>query len=658
MIRTFNILALFILLNNADGCKSSNKGAISILGHFTDNMSATNCPHITYAHGLLMNSKGIECKYSINGNVFSTTSMATRVPLHGLLRYDCGDCSGSIILRGTCSECDDCITVGNEHLCLNPSSAFYWGLGAGLLISVIVGAGIYVLIRFVENRSNHAETFNSLTKKKEKNSDDETDSDDMNLNMYSCPPMMVYGISLMLLMSPIDAIYLQSQNTHCSNNNCIDFMTVSMNLVYGSPKYLTLDDGSQLEVGISSLENLDYYRKIYDTCDYDIEVSTVYSCKGAGNCWYNGDCRPYTRPTQFSWNETVVSNGGCFEVATSCDTFCFYNRACVYYKWELKPVGQMSEVYTFDFRSWRSRIYMKKGNVTTYIDAGSMQDMAGWDEVEYKYPVEVSLMPGNTREPEKSIISLNGLYISVDSSPLGKPVPSHIGDYQINDGVSFNTFSVNCATTSCHVDCRHPTPAIRKVTVIDKLKCEKREQRLICKQALKNELLVHMGTDGIHNEVSYPSKCEISIEATWSCRSCPYPSNFVVRPYNVKGKGHIKIESNCTLNPPYLLCSDHPYSVEVVGDSKYCVITSSSLNMTKVIHIRTIDDGPLAPDYGIIDYGSSSWSQWSNIVTSPSYILGLQNMISYSLVAMVVTLIIRYSLAFYMINKAGKNTAA
>nr|QYF49527.1 MAG: glycoprotein precursor [Xinjiang sediment orthophasma-like virus] len=644
----------FLTLESVKACSTTGGDKNTIVGHTIGSAMSESCPHITYAHGLLMNSRGIDCKYSINGNVFTTRSMATRIPLHGLLRYDCGDCSGHMILRGACSDCDDCVTIGNEHVCLNPSPAFYWGLGTGLITSFIIGIGIYLIIRFVERRSKHADTFNNLIRKKDKNSDDETDSDNGSINMHACPPSLVYGFCIMFLISPMDALYITSQNTHCGNNNCVDFVTVSFNLEQGVPRYLTLEDGGNVEVGVAKLEHVDYYRKIYDTYDYDLKVETTYNCKGAGECWYNGDCKSYERPKHFTWNNSVISDGGCYEVATRCDTFCFYSRACVYYKWELQQIGPMKSVYRFDFRSWKASVYIKKDNSTTYVEGSSMQDSFDWNEVDYKYPIEMAIKSGNVRSPEEYVMQIDGKYVNVNASPLGKPTSGMIGDYQVSDGNTYDVFSVKCETTSCKVACRHPTPAVRRVNTMNPLDCEIKENRLICKKTSNDEVLIRMGVDGIHNEVSYPSDCSINIETTWSCKNCPYPSNFVVRPYNVIKKGHIKIESNCTLNPPYLLCSSHPYSVEVIGDNKYCLISSKALNMSRVIHIKTIDDGKLEPDYGVIDYGVQSWTQWSSIITTPSYILGFQQMLNYGLIAMTFTLAIRYGVAFYIINKAGK----
>lgn len=91
-----------------------------------------------------------------------------------------------------------------------------------------------------------------------------------------------------------------------------------------------------------------------------------------------------------------------------------------------------------------------------------------------------------------------------------------------------------------------------------------------------------MGNVEFNNLQIIPAQCgiEVLLSYKFGCKACTLKPYMIFQSSNIKNRGVLPFESNCTFNRNYLSCNGEPYKLEQQGESKYCSIYVPSRNRT------------------------------------------------------------------------------
>lgn len=106
---------------------------------------------------------------------------------------------------------------------------------------------------------------------------------------------------------------------------------------------------------------------------------------------------------------------------------------------------------------------------------------------------------------------------------------------------------------------------------------------VVTKSRASASIIITLGNIEFNNLQIIPAQCKLAKVLSYGCQACQIKPYVIFRASNIKNRGILPFESNCTFNKNYLSCNDEPYKLELLSDSKYCTIIIPSINHTLAI---------------------------------------------------------------------------
>lgn len=177
---------------------------------------------------------------------------------------------------------------------------------------------------------------------------------------------------------------------------------------------------------------------------------------------------------RFHHDDDQIGSYGCLTSGLGCDTTCWHQLSCTFYRWYVTSVGPLYPVYEIENSLWEVEISVSYKNITKLYKLNVNNPSINVDNENFnngKIPIYVTNYMSEEHHPKRNMIIYKNKPVLLDASAINMPENDKIGDYQIdllNKSRSFNINSVNCHVESCKVTCLTPIPKVRKMPKIEK----------------------------------------------------------------------------------------------------------------------------------------------------------------------------------------------
>lgn len=262
-----------------------------------------------------------------------------------------------------------------------------------------------------------------------------------------------------------NTLYIGSKEVICDNTHCIESSMFDLTIETGST--LCFRDQKDDLITLSTTTSYRVVRSmlIYHTSDYELSTEQLWQCKGAGICW-KGGCHQHSMHPSLKKNPKAgsIARYGCDIDVIGCDTYCHYGVSCVYYRWQVDPIGAPVPVYKAVTKYWGLDLSVTYGNQTRVYQVNVNNPKFNLGEVDKTaFPMLVTGFNAQEDDNEKFYIVANGKVYNVDAPRQNMPEWGKLGDYQLdtrNNTVAMNTQDVRCTTHSCRTVCVMPKPKL------------------------------------------------------------------------------------------------------------------------------------------------------------------------------------------------------
>lgn len=135
---------------------------------------------------------------------------------------------------------------------------------------------------------------------------------------------------------------------------------------------------------IEDSKTVTMYQASYYACSYSVKTETTFECKNiAGNCWNKGTCVQGSRHSSFSYEVLYPHGYGCQSDTIGCDTRCWHQISCVWYRWIMFPIeDKCYKVYHKVSEIWQTSIFTTYKGITKHIKLNtnnSQNNLNGYD---------------------------------------------------------------------------------------------------------------------------------------------------------------------------------------------------------------------------------------------------------------------------------------
>lgn len=401
---------------------------------------------------------------------------------------------------------------------------------------------------------------------------------------------------------------LTTNGNICDDHRCVDVNMYSMPIQTGSTICFNTIEGEKVEIVVKDSKLVTRYQAMYYACDFDVKTIDTYECKGAtGNCWNGGMCKAGVAHPLLKENSTYPTGYGCISESVGCDTWCWHQVACTWYRWVAAPIADRCHItYSKTSEIWQTGIFIRYKGSVRHIKLNTNNpsyNLNGFDlEGVKNLPLAITSFTHETLHLRNSIVVTGAGSYEVDASQVDMPVKNTVGEYQVSldkSTVVMYTSDLRCESHSCKVSCSYDTPAMNRVQS-NPLRAIPKDQifvqgkyvikRLIPIQATANLIF---GSIELKNLYVTPSYCKIRVEQSYACTACNTKPSAVFIAYDIRHEGLIEFESNCTWVKKTLSCNPEPYTLELEHDAKVCTIILPTTNQTITVNFNFVFMGEL-----------------------------------------------------------------
>lgn len=574
---------------------------------------------IWVANGAVHYDGYINCTISNNGYVETGILGEFKHRYYGLVSYLCDDVTGHLISRMSCHKCGVFCTE-NEMIegCQQLMLPAIVGLTLGSLLTVITSL-LWMKILKPRLTVLYDRCAKHLQKKRAEKSEAKIEAIKQRLNPSVYPslsPILIIfvGFVLAAVGACDNTLYITSTGLICDNTHCIKSEMYDLTLESGSTLCFKDKSDEIVKIRLSASYRMARSMLIYRTGSFDLGVSQTWECKGSGKCW-NGECNHGTKHPALlaKQSNNSIMGYGCGSDTIGCDTWCWHQTSCTFYRWTLSSRGETYPVYKTVSRFWNVIIELSYRNVTKLVTLNVNNPRFDLDTVdENKIPILVNGFSSQEDVYEKFYIKASGSFYNIDASNQNMPETDKVGDLQIaTDGKSilYNSHNVRCYAQSCRAICITPEPKMdRFLNGIERYMPQEGnfindETVLLTKHRVNGVVKMMIGNVDIASLKVSSAKCKIEAIGTYSCSGCSNKAYVILQASEIKEQGLIPYSSNCTFSSVMASCNPDPYKMELTSYSKHCKISFNSINSSVIASFEFNYLGHLDPSREIYSYG-------------------------------------------------------
>lgn len=158
-------------------------------------------------------------------------------------------------------------------------------------------------------------------------------------------------------------------------------------------------------------------------------------------------------------------------------------------------------------------------------------------------------------------------------SKINNPQTDLLEDYQIaldNKTRTYNEHNTICQFNNCHD--KYKLPESKVASIIRNPKSNKlkaisftkmRNSEIIETKSMVNaNAVITLGNVKFNNLQIMPAQCKVDMILSYGCPACTLKPYAIFQSTNIKNRGILPFESNCTFNKNYVSCNDEPYKLE------------------------------------------------------------------------------------------------
>lgn len=678
------------------------------------------CPDVTAWHGrFVARGKLTECSALLNGQPISVQTIQ-EIRAYGLLQLDCPSCSYSII--SDFQSCDECYVCKHNERISGCESVFI-PVAAAVIVTMTVLALLVLIVKVtpaqVLDKVMHY-PINKMMDLRRNRRDKKTDKrkkmirselrslsfpqssppvpprPDMSepkvpmhsdlyqevLNemqaagvkrhqpVHPISPVLAGVVSAALLsttlgnVSACDSLLFMSSEGKIFEDD--SFTSVSTGITpfhVGSTVCLRHQDGRVESLTLDSAEFLEYYKPIYKTCDFEIEVQSHHSCLGNGLCWSHQYCKKASRleavgDLAYSVPESQV---GCKLVPNLSDAGCTYKQLCIWYAWQLKPKERECDVVSMISDSDIHLRFSYKKTSGDVIPFSLYRSNPAATQ-----PITIHLLNIQTESIQsyKTLRSHGRITLGSSGADLNQGQPGLLGDLQIpleetpsGDKWTYPLWSIQCDVSAYKYSCDSSDSGYNNSLKSDSrnvLSVERGEKFILRKRTVKayTSALFRVPVDV--DQMVKSAHCDFRVEATYGCTGCKDPAFIIVSAQNIQATGLLPFSSNCSFFLKEVACSSTPQRLQVVGAPDLCDFRVKGTNQTIVFRIDYKFKGEVFSQ-GISTFGSNPTlsEKLSMTLASPNFLQSLSWSMGLGVVVALITTISK-SISRYMAYKMAR----
>ncbi|QXL90807.1 glycoprotein [Pectinophora gossypiella virus 2] len=445
-------------------------------------------------------------------------------------------------------------------------------------------------------------------------------------------------------------LYLATGGKICDDKTCTVINMYSIPIQTGSNVCFKTINGDKLEIKITNSKDVTRYQSSYYACSYKMLTTSAYECKSVnGNCWNNGMCQTGRAYPSLKLNSSFPHGYGCMSDTVGCDTWCWHQTSCTWYRWELVPhLQRCFKVYSTVSNIWQTSVIIKYKGITKHIKLNTNNptynlrdfNIEGFKEM----PVFINSMNYEKPYLKRSVIMIDRTGYATEASEMNMPVKNTIGEYQMSlDKSSYTTYTSDpkCYVSSCNVSCVFDTPAVDRIEAMTSAKIpvgqlfysgESVLKRLIPIMVTANLVLGSVELDSLYIS---PSHCKLSVEQSYACIGCDTKPQAIIKAYDIKNEGLLEFESNCSWTSNMMSCNPEPYIITLEQNSDICFVHLPTINQTIIINFEYIFTGKLSllRTY----YSESVGEAFETLMTDTNFWSGLMTSLNVMALMSVVT---------------------
>jgi len=587
----------------------------------------------------------------------------------GLVKYNCDNIVGFKISK---LKCNDCGIFCMENQLIEGCESYYFLLLIGILIGCIgtpilyfslkkILPNIYIIIFIWINKKlqdandrKHEQQVEKLRKMgidAEHNYQDKyfldfksktfihqkrnkTRQNSSNVSKNIVRALAVSSYSLNTTVEGCDkTLFLSSTGKICSQLDCQTGEVLNLGLVTGNQICLTNTNGENFQISLKNSYVKHYYGFSYYTSLFKTRVDYISQCKSAGLCW-NGYCYPgaYTSELLEKPNGTIHFYG-CDTNTLGCDTWCYHQTSCAWYKWSANTEGELIKVFVKTHDYWEIDLLVTFRNISKVYVLNVNSPFINLNNFGSQYgtvPIFVTSVQNENKPLHRHFLSINNKYYNVPCSEVNMPVLGTLGEYQVDRlGTHIYPIShVKCQVSSCKVYCRLEEPSLsRFVQNIDnyadlEMLASKDEDLIIYKQKVNSVANIMINFDNFNALQYVPAKCHFNVLNTFACKGCDKLPRVILMAKKIIQGGIIPIETNCKTKTKFLPCNPEPFSVELESFAEFCEIYMPLTNQTLGINFTYVYTGKLT-NIKVFSADTYSWDDYGQIFFSQGMIDGI-----------------------------------
>lgn len=445
-------------------------------------------------------------------------------------------------------------------------------------------------------------------------------------------------------------LYLSSNGKVCDIKGCQDTNAYSMQIQTGSKLCFNTADGERLEVKIKDSKSVTRYQASYYACSYEITTDSYWECKSPASwCWNQGTCKDGSSHSEL--NKTVMANNkrsdlyphgyGCHSDTIGCDTMCWHETSCTWYRWEVHPKDRAChKVYQKTSEVWQTSVFVSYKGLSKHIKLNTNNPTYNLNALNttgiMNLPMAMSSFSHEKIHLRNSIVIIDGESYAVDSSQQNFPIKNKVGEMQMSlDQQTFvyYTSSPECRPESCSTKCIYDTPAMERVTRTKSMLISKGQVLKNGEMILKRQIPVQatatltIGNIQLDHLYTSPSHCKINVEQSYACTGCEEKPKVIFKAYDIKSEGLLEFESNCSWVQKVLSCNPEPYILSLSSNEDYCQIYIPSTNQTLSVSLNYIFVGQL--EMLKTYYSESSADILESLMTDKNFWTGLLSSLNF-----------------------------
>lgn len=541
---------------------------------------------------------------------------------YGLIKYTCDDTTGYLMSHVSCVPCGIYCPINDSiEGCEHVMFPYITGAIIGVILFVITTLGFKKLLWPAMTKGYikiKAWLIERRTRKNDKKAE-KVANRILLRGLTEVNPIVILvmiGVGLSIVDCCDNTLYISSSGSVCDGYGCQSTSMYDMTLESGSTLCFRDNVGDLMTIRLKSAKKVLRSSLMYYTSDFSIKVDQLWECKGAGTCW-NGACDRLSEHPKLEKNVTglEIISYGCGTNTLGCDTWCWHQTSCTFYRWTMKQQGNLMPVYRVINRMWSVDIELTYKNKTNNYSLNVNNPRFDLNSIDSN---KISMLVNGFSVQEDILdnyyLQVDGEYYNTDASMINMPETDKVGDVQIDlhkTTMTYNEDNVVCTTNSCKTLCTTGEPRVRRM--LRKLENYNRHDgvfsgdrhTLLTTYSVNGLVRVMIGNVRLSSLRVMRPKCKLNIIGTYSCTGCLIKPYAVVQASEISEPGIMDFSSNCTFDRDYLSCSNEPIKISPLTSDKHCNIYVPTLNITLIVNFEFGFVGTLDPSVPIVAYGTS-----------------------------------------------------